>query len=862
MANLSHLHATHLADLRRSGLSDEMIEAMEIVSCSRDELSLLLGRNDFKADETGYRIPFTLTQGYNIRLMNGISSFDNPEKKIKYLRPSDAVVDVYMPQGIQSLLKQYDYVIVTEGEKKAAKAVQEGFPCVAISGVWNWMDQEERARERHLGLKTSYLTKPLDGLLKLASTHKIVCLFDSDCATNKSVSHALHLLGEALTWRENAKVYIGYVPSDDEDEKVGIDDFLQNKTVEAFDNLIQTLMVGSTCRLSPLMEFEYAQYKGKSLSYKVHNSSLKAFDNVHRIERQEANEDGTISWNSVASTRIWLNRIVHNMDDGTTVYEMAYIPLHSSKVQYLTGGADLMNLSAKQALDTYISYGAKILSKEKNAMEEFWHHGQTYGVRQKAVRQIQGTRKRGWLDIGGDMWYVMANKVYTRNGPFAAQSVDVPVLPIDAGGNENLLTDAFGSKGNLEVWREMIINMVVPNTVPTLFLAASAAGLLRQWCPDSENFIMHLYSDSSSGKTTAMRVAAGLWGNPTQLIDMWRATDNGLEGRCVARNDMVLCLDEAGMVANEDIIKNSIYMIGNGNDKLRATRDGSERQARRFRLVALSTGERALLRGERFAGQEVRTLEVPTKITGVFWDNSIKNNLDAEIFNAKVLENYGFGIDKMIPYILECEQKQPGVFKKTHENFTNVLRQSLEGKNCPPHLQRRVKHYGLLLTAFTAFAHSALNFTPEQLKPVMQRMIKDIQTYMLQMSTDQFGMGEKMGMLELFVNNIASNVALHFVTDEPAKSTVWGMITTDGTRNFDTVAILPNALNELVKPYDGARVLAMLDSIIVDGERALMYTESRKDRKSSVRINSSQTTCYKVNLKVVQKYLRDNGGLA
>jgi hypothetical protein len=27
----------------------------------------------------------------------------------------------------------------TEGEKKAAKACQEGFPCIGLGGLWNWV---------------------------------------------------------------------------------------------------------------------------------------------------------------------------------------------------------------------------------------------------------------------------------------------------------------------------------------------------------------------------------------------------------------------------------------------------------------------------------------------------------------------------------------------------------------------------------------------------------------------------------------------------------------------------------------------------------------------------------------------------
>jgi putative DNA primase/helicase len=52
---------------------------------------------------------------------------------------------------------------------------------------------------------------------------------------------------------------------------------------------------------------------------------------------------------------------------------------------------------------------------------------------------------------------------------------------------------------------------------------------------------------SSSGKTTALQIAASVWGGP-EHVRSWRATDNGLEGIAALHNDNVLILDEMGQV--------------------------------------------------------------------------------------------------------------------------------------------------------------------------------------------------------------------------------------------------------------------------------------------------------------------------
>jgi putative DNA primase/helicase len=73
--------------------------------------------------------------------------------------------------------------VITEGEKKAMKAVQEGIACVAVQGVWSWADPSSRAEEKVSGRNTSADTRPLEALLTTANKYKeVLVLGDSDLA--------------------------------------------------------------------------------------------------------------------------------------------------------------------------------------------------------------------------------------------------------------------------------------------------------------------------------------------------------------------------------------------------------------------------------------------------------------------------------------------------------------------------------------------------------------------------------------------------------------------------------------------------------------------------------------------------------
>lgn len=857
---IAALSAADLADLRKSGLSDQMIAAMAVESLSVLQLRLRLGRTDIDCD--GYAIPYFDPAGTQQLHVNYRLHVKPDSILKKYMMPTGQASAIYFPPGLAAVLAAVPgYLLITEGEKKAARAVQSGIPCVALQGVWNWMDADKRAQEKRLGLKTSYATPVMPSLLTVAGSRQVLLAFDADIVDKPGVRGALTTLRDALLFQQSPWARELALPVDRDPAgkllQKGLDDVLCLADGESRLQLaIQEALGQDSERMSPLFVFPYRlSSHDKPMYYLVPNTPRHTPWNIHQILKQTEETDDAgkprVVTRPIARTRVWLNRVVQSIDgDDMTLFELAYVPLDDTLPRHLSGTGELLNLSGRSSgTDPLTDRGARILAKERPAVEEFLHDCHTYGVRSGAVSLVKGTRRRGWVDYQGDTLYVMAGRVITADRVFAASAPGVPILPIDNGREaDSVLREALTPLGDAQTWREAMIRYVLPNPVPSLVLAASLAGLLRHWCPDSENFILHLYSESSSGKSTALAAGASLWGNPARLIDRWRSTDNGLEGRALARDHMALFLDEAGQAPNEDVLKNAVYMLGNGGEKMRATRDGSERRVRKFHLVALSNGEESLLKAGRHAGQEVRALDLPTHITGAFWDNSIRSADDAEAFAKILTQHHGHGAEPAIQALLAAEAREPGGWGRRHGDITAKLRQNLPA-GAPPHIVRRVKHYGLLLTAYVVLLQNVLGLDDAQTHHHFDQLYRAVATHMLTTDGDQFGAGEQAGMLEHFLAAVAREQG-HFRNEAgEIRLAVWGAMRQQQLR------VLPTAFAELCKPYDAQRVLGML---IRAGALEMGKTGNRK---ISTRLGPDlpPVGCYSIDLRGVEAYLSGQG---
>jgi uncharacterized protein (DUF927 family)/phage/plasmid primase-like uncharacterized protein len=180
--------------------------------------------------------------------------------------------------------------------------------------------------------------------------------------------------------------------------------------------------------------------------------------------------------------------------------------------------------------------------------------------------------------------------------------------------NAHALDPALSTSGTLDDWRASVALPSSGNSRLVFALSTALAGPLAEVAgEDSGGF--HFRGGSSSGKTTALKVAASVWGDPGSYPRLWRATANGLEGLAALHNDGLLILDELSQIDPKEAGE-AAYLLANGQGKARASRTGAARQSARWRLLFLSAGEESLTalmaRAGRKAnaGQEIRLADI------------------------------------------------------------------------------------------------------------------------------------------------------------------------------------------------------------------------------------------------------------
>ncbi|WP_336766607.1 DUF927 domain-containing protein [Pantoea dispersa] len=252
--------------------------------------------------------------------------------------------------------------------------------------------------------------------------------------------------------------------------------------------------------------------------------------------------------------------------------------------------------------------------------------GEREGWRTLKAGGVNVTTKSGlrailadWLQRNGsrEVWRV-AHATGWQCGAYImpdGEIIGTPDKPVLFNGRSSAAA-GYTCRGSAESWRNSVAALAAGNYSMMTGVAASLAAPLIGLA-GADGFGIHFYEQSSAGKTTTANVASSLYGNPDQLRLTWYGTALGLANEAAAHNDALMPLDEVGQGADPVSVSQSAYALFNGVGKLQGAKEGGNRDLKRWRTVAISTGEMDL---ETFiatagrkakAGQLVRLLNIP-----------------------------------------------------------------------------------------------------------------------------------------------------------------------------------------------------------------------------------------------------------
>ncbi len=219
--------------------------------------------------------------------------------------------------------------------------------------------------------------------------------------------------------------------------------------------------------------------------------------------------------------------------------------------------------------------------------------------------RVTVVNRTGWHEIGEQVVFVLPTET------IAADIGEKVVLDQRASG-------PYEARGSLEDWKRGVGRLTAGHVLPTFMVSAALAGPLA-YVVGAEGGGVHLFGNSSIGKSAILQAAASVWGRGSTpgYVRSWRATANGLEGAAASATDTCLVLDELNVGEARDVAA-SVYALANGVGKSRAMRDGSLREPKGWRVFILSSGE-VRVEGKigedhgrkTRAGQVVRLLDIP-----------------------------------------------------------------------------------------------------------------------------------------------------------------------------------------------------------------------------------------------------------
>ncbi|HEC7609236.1 TPA: DUF927 domain-containing protein [Salmonella enterica subsp. enterica serovar Muenchen] len=428
-----------------------------------------------------------------------------------------------------------------------------------------------------------------------------------------------------------------------------------------------------------------------TLAYLVRNSEEKTDDLKPRVENRP---DG-VYWiapkvdketGEIINNETWLSSPLEVLGTGNDDARQYYfilrwkVPGRNEVTRALLAG----DIGEREGWRTLKNGGVKIVANPRyRGLLSDW-------IQQNAPVQEWGISHRaGWFRGA----YIMPD----------GEVIGEPENPVMFNGG-SAAASGYTVSGTPESWRESVARLAGGNPMMMLGIAASLAAPLIGLV-NADGFGVHLFDNSTAGKTTTADIAASVWGYPDLLRLTWYGTALGIANEAEAHNDCLLPLDEIGQGTSARDVATSAYTLFNGTGKLQGAKEGGNRELRRWRTVAISTGEKDI---ETFlaeegirakAGQLVRLLNIPMEKSTVHHEHG-NGERHAKALKAAYTEHYGATGREWVKWLASHQQEAKDAVKAARERWCCLI-----PENYGEQVKRVADRFAILEAALIAGQH-------------------------------------------------------------------------------------------------------------------------------------------------------------
>ena len=275
-------------------------------------------------------------------------------------------------------------------------------------------------------------------------------------------------------------------------------------------------------------------------------------------------------------------------------------------------------------------------------------------------------------------------------------------------------------RGNKEEYISMLENEVIGKCELEFALISGLSAVLLAYIGEElglDTLIIHIVGNSTTGKSTALKLAISCFGYPdvkrSSLYGTYNGTNNALLKKLTGLKGVPYALDEVSMSSTVNFT-NFIYTLANGTDKERLNKDSQLKEKETWLTTVLSNGEKSLLdSSNKNAGVQVRVIEA----SNFTWTKDAENS---ENINRVILKNYGHIGIEFAKYVMDINKNQ---LAKEFSKIKNELQKVLEEKSLIDGMtSRRCSKYGIIL--YTANLFQDMQKCKLDIKGITNMLIK------------------------------------------------------------------------------------------------------------------------------------------